>query len=88
MGKFTINGPFSIAMLNYQRVYEWLVCWLGIDGEYRWGRHSLRIIGSWMSWMDGRTCRKAWIEPSNIAFCRSSWRKIWMLERLEPYAIL
>jgi len=20
MGKFTINGPFSIAMLNYQRV--------------------------------------------------------------------
>jgi hypothetical protein len=22
MGKSTINGPFSIAMLNYQRVYH------------------------------------------------------------------
>ena len=28
MGKYAINGPFSIVMLNYQRVYMfWLVVW-------------------------------------------------------------
>ena len=28
MGKSAINGPFSIVMLNYQRVYMfWLVVW-------------------------------------------------------------
>jgi hypothetical protein len=25
MGKFTINGPCSIAMLNYQRVTPWFL---------------------------------------------------------------
>ena len=43
VGEFTINGPFSIAMLNYQRViyiyiYLWLVVW-NIKKSIYWECH-------------------------------------------------
>ena len=35
LGKSSVNGPFSIAMLNYQRVYAILTpLFYGIDGLF------------------------------------------------------
>ena len=52
MGKLTINGPFSTAMLNYQRVYT--VTWNGyVDLVVFFGIQVLRMIQDGLVWTWG-----------------------------------
>ena len=51
MGKYAINGPFSIVMLNYQRVYMfWLVVWNMIFMTFHiLGMSSSQLTNSYFS---------------------------------------
>jgi len=47
MGKSSVNGPFSIAMLNNQRVYQIITCWRQPTDESWWINPSLVVNPGW-----------------------------------------